>query len=836
MRPAMLNSTYISPALEGKLSHIEDFPVTTLVAPIGYGKSRAAAWWAERCRKRDGEALILRQVIVTDALGDFWRGFCQNLREWPELEREMRALGFPADRQGRQLLLELLTDALAGTEREVFYLIDDLHFLPNPALPALLGFLAERLGERVHLVLLSRNRIFDRAEEMKLGPRLYALGAENLRLSAQGVRRYAQQAGQVLTEREAEDLAGSTEGWFSMVYLKLRSYAQTGRWPDGIQSIYPLIDEVLFRPLGDRERNFLTRLGVPDEFTAEEARFLWPEEDAEDILAKLTEQNAFITRDGEVYRYHNMLRSCARERFSRMEEGERRDYLRRLGSWYQRTEDYYAAALCYESAGDWEALPRAFFLDQARSITGETLGKMLSWYENCPEEVWKQNPGAMLVMLRKLFSFGRIPEMYRVRDWILAAMKERRDLPEEERNNILGEVELNMSFLAFNDISAMSAYHRRACALMTRPVMGMRGGNWTFGAPSVLMTYHRTAGGLDRENEEMRECMPYFYQVTDGHGNGAEHVMRGETELLRGNWEDAELCWKLAVSAARRKGQYSLWLAADFLKARLLFLQGELGEAEALLAQQDALLRRERRYDLLNTAELCRAWLAAILGREAEDAPRWLRDETEPSPLPRPAAAMVELCRSQILLARRDWGAAAAREEAVLSACRGYRGMLLGEIWGRLQLCAAYEGLGRTETAREHLRGAWEAAEPDGLLLPFAVMEADCPQSLDALRESLSGEVRETLEAFCRQVRHARAAMLGAPVPELLAYGLTEREMEIARMTAQRRTRLEIGEAMGISEKTVSNRLTTVYEKLGLDKVSGKRRALTELLRELGVE
>ena len=60
--------------------------------------------------------------------------------------------------------------------------------------------------------------------------------------------------------------------------------------------------------------------------------------------------------------------------------------------------------------------------------------------------------------------------------------------------------------------------------------------------------------------------------------------------------------------------------------------------------------------------------------------------------------------------------------------------------------------------------------------------------------------------------------------------------MEIARMTAQRRTRLEIGEAMGISEKTVSNRLTTVYEKLGLDKVSGKRRALTELLRELGVE
>ena len=834
--PVLRNSTYISPALAGKLAHIEDFPVTALTAPIGYGKSRAAAWWAERCRKRDGEALILRQVIVTDALGDFWRGFCRNLRDWPELEREMGALGFPSDPQGRQLLLELLTDALAGTEREVFYLIDDLHFLPNPALPTLLAFLGERLGERVHLVLLSRNRIFDRAEEMKLGPRLYALGAEDLRLRAEGILAYAGQSGQTLTAQEAEDLAESTEGWFSMVYLKLRAYAQTGRWPDGIQSIYPLIDEVLFRPLGDRERDFLTRLGVPDEFTAEEAAFLWPGDDAEDILARLTEQNAFLTQDNGVYRYHNMLRSCARERFARMEEGAQRAHLARLGAWYERTGDCYSAALCYERLGAWRELLRAFFRDQARSITGENQGKLLSWYENCPEEVWKQDPGAMLVMLRKLFSFGRIPEMHRMRDLILAAMEERQDLPREERDNILGEVELNMSFLAFNDISAMSAYHRRACALMTRPVMGMQGGNWTFGAPSVLLCYHRTAGGLDRENGEMRECMPYFYQVTDGHGSGAEHVMQGETDLLRGNLPDAELQWKLAVSAARRKGQYSLWLAADFLKARLLFLQGDLAGAEALLARQDALLRRERRYDLLNTVELCRTWLLALLGRETADIPLWLRDETEPSPMMRPAAAMVELCRSQVLLARRDWTSAAAREETVLSACRSYRGMLLGEIWGRLQLCTAYEALGREKTALGHLRAAWKAAEPDGLLLPFAVMEEGIAQSLRELPEDIrTGESWGKLTALCRDFRNARAAILGSPAPALAARGLTEREIEIARMTAQRRTRQEIGRAFGISEKTVSNRLTAIYEKLGLDKVSGKRRALTALLEELGL-
>ena len=144
---------------------------------------------------------------------------------------------------------------------------------------------------------------------------------------------------------------------------------------------------------------------------------------------------------------------------------------------------------------------------------------MLSWYAGCPEEVWKQNPGAMLVMLRKLFSFGRVPEMHRMRSLLLAALEEHPALEPAERDNYLGEAELYMSFLAFNDISAMSAYHRRACALMTRSAAGVSGGNWTFGAPSVLAIYHRTPGGLDWENAEMRECMPYFYEVTEGHGS-----------------------------------------------------------------------------------------------------------------------------------------------------------------------------------------------------------------------------------------------------------------------------------------------------------------------------
>ena len=37
--PVKLNTTYISSALANKLSYISEYPVTSIVAPIGYGKT-----------------------------------------------------------------------------------------------------------------------------------------------------------------------------------------------------------------------------------------------------------------------------------------------------------------------------------------------------------------------------------------------------------------------------------------------------------------------------------------------------------------------------------------------------------------------------------------------------------------------------------------------------------------------------------------------------------------------------------------------------------------------------------------------------------------------------
>ncbi len=94
-----------------------------------------------------------------------------------------------------------------------------------------------------------------------------------------------------------------------------------------------------------------------------------------------------------------------------------------------------------------------------------------------------------------------------------------------------------MSFLMYNDITGMSVLHRQASSKMTRPAISIRKtGSWTFGSPSVLMMFHRRSGTLDAELTAMNDCMPHYYRITQGHGQGAELLMNAEAAFMQGNF------------------------------------------------------------------------------------------------------------------------------------------------------------------------------------------------------------------------------------------------------------------------------------------------------------
>jgi DNA-binding CsgD family transcriptional regulator len=89
---------------------------------------------------------------------------------------------------------------------------------------------------------------------------------------------------------------------------------------------------------------------------------------------------------------------------------------------------------------------------------------------------------------------------------------------------------------------------------------------------------------------------------------------------------------------------------------------------------------------------------------------------------------------------------------------------------------------------------------------------------------------RSELEAVREQLR-ALGARPPAKVVTPGAAGLTGRELEIARMVAERKSNKEIGAELDISARTVSTHLSNIFLKLGVD----SRGALADFVREKGL-
>ena len=831
-----LNDIYITDRLAARLAEIDGHAVATVVAPMGYGKTTATRWWQDRMARAHPDAMFLRQSVFSDSVGDLWRGFCRLLaRHDAPLAERMRKAGFPHDLQGCGLMADLWEEARPSGSAPIWWIVDDVHLLAQEALAPLATFLPEG-PEGLRMVLLSRNRILTWPEQMRLGRHLCAIRMGDLALTEAETRQWAELCGLALDDEDAARMMRASEGWISLIYLFFRSRTQgwgpTGGpqrdWGFDAPNVFALIDQVMLEPLDERARDLLLCCSVAEEFSREQAAFLWGgarEEETGALLASLSENDAFITVSEEgLYRCHNMLLQSLQMRLSKRPEEERRALHGRLGDWHSRQGSWIEAMRAYRRAEAWEGLLKAIVADMGNSLDGEQGDAMLDWCRHCPKELLLARPEAILVLALGCFAVGAIPEMLRMNELLLEATQNDPALSKEERDDYLGESQVLLSFLQFNSITGMSAHQRRAGELMSRPTRCLDlKGPWTFGAPSILSLYHRDSGALDEENEAMQDCMPWYGRISQGHGSGAEHVFDAEARFLRGDQDGARIAWHRAVEEAEEREQHSILASAAFLGARMDLMDGDLARlrdrAEALRTD----LRRAGQLLLLKVADLCEAWAYALLGRPGH-APEWVAWSPAAS-MRGPAWPSFLTVRDQVRLAHGEHArliASGERRAALFEEAHA----LLPSIYLHIQLAGADLGMDRQEDARRELETALALAAPDQLWLPFAENE---PWIGGLLREMrLPKGTRAPLFAMIDRFAVAREAILRQHFPSRWDAELTDRERDVAELAARRQTIKEIAEALHLSENTVKTHMKRVYDKLGISGTDRNKRAALE--------
>ena len=801
-----LNTIYISERLQESLRPISRCALTTVVAPMGYGKTTAVNWYLEQRAK--AEAInVIRISVYSDNLEIFWKSV-QNafVRAGFDFLRDYTC---PTDAAGGGLLADDLCHELAG-ETACYIFLDDFHLLTDSRVSDFLCTLANRLPGNVHLIVASRDRFLPAAETVRLGGKVYQIGTEHLRLNYTELAIYAHRCGTELSDAQIEALLYSSEGWFSAVYLNLRTLSECGALPDRNSDIYSTFTAAMIDPLPEKQQEFLAVMGLADEFTVEMARFVTGDSHAEKLLSVLTEQNAFVKclPDGVTFRFHHMMKECAESRFRMLEEEKQSFYLERFGLWYENHSQYLHAIASYRRSGNYDALLRVIQKDAGILLSSLDPQVVLSDMEACPAAVLKAHPLSILVLMRSMFNWRLIPKMLEMKALLMAAIEEHPEMSAQERGNLLGESDLIMSFLCYNDISAMSRLHRSASAQMSRPAISIRkSGGWTFNSPSVLMMYYRAPGELQSELAEMDECMPHYYKITDSHGQGAEKIMRAEAAFMQGRFTDAHIELESTYAQIEGNGQENMALCCDFLAWRLS-LHVDMEQRYSFEERHTALLGRHNA-TWLNIWSATSAYYHALLG-ETDKIPSVFADhQLSTIHFLAPGKPMMELIENQVYLAQGAYTKVIGRSAGQLAVCEAMHYALVA-LHIRIQTAAAYEMLGKSEEANEWLSRALSDAAPDGFVMPFV-------ENYDRLQPILAREIRSDLIMRIIELGEAAKARKAVNTRPGSFDALTQREFEIVKLMAQRLSNREIAERLFLSEGSVKQYVNQIYAKLHIE-------------------
>ena len=784
-----LNTIYISERLKACLRPVTCCALTTAVAPMGYGKTTAINWFLDEQGKIDALCLI-RISVYSDNLAIFWKSV--------QVAFKRAGFGFledyacPEDVAGAGLLIEDMCHELSKTG-SCYIFIDDFHLLTDSRASAFLCMLARRLSGNVHLIVAGRNQFLSSADILCLGGKVYQIGVEQLRLNRKELAVYVKRCGIKLSEKQTETLFYSSEGWFSAVYLNLQIFLERGVLPDGASDIYAAFTRAMIEPLSAKQREFLAVMGIADEFSAEMAVFVTEDEKVRAMLNILTEQNAFVKclADGVTFRFHHMMKECANRVFAALDEEKQAFYLNRVVK------------------NDAGILLASLNAQEVMNVLAE-----------CPVSILKAHPLAILVLMRSMFNWRLIPKMMELKVLLMEVVEENAALSDAERGNLLGECDLIMSFLCYNDIGAMSQLHRRASSQMSRPaIIIQNNGGWTFGSPSVLMMFYRGPGQLESELAQMDECMPHYYKITCGHGQGAEKIMRAEAAFVQGRFADAQIELERAYAQIEGNGQENMALCCDFLAWRLA------------LAKRRTELLRHHNAAWLNIWSGISAYYYALLGESEKIPPIFGEHRLSDINMLAPGRPMMLLIENQVYLAQENYAKVIGRSDGQLSFCEGMHYRLVA-LHIRIQTAAAYEAMGKWQEAEQMLTQAILEAETDYLMLPFVenyrylkklLLRCQKQESLFVRYLIQMGEMYEMRRECLRKEAHR---------PEVLAV-LTDKEYEMVLLINQHQTNREIAEKMFLSEGSVKQYVKQIYSKLQIEgDTRTKRKQLLQLLEE----
>ena len=357
-RPVVRPGSVRRLALLDRLSKSGSFPVISVVAPAGYGKTTLLSQWAESngqaftwvsLDERDNDPKVLLTYIAEalDAVE-------------PIGERVFDALASPGSSVPGSVVPRL-GSALASMTLPVALVLDDVHVLHNPECRAAMPVLAGHVPDGSQLVLAGRDAPPLPIARLRAEGRVMEIGPGGLALTLAEASSLLREAGITLGQDDVAELHRRTEGWPAGLYLAALSLREGGSVRNSVASftgehrlVSRYMQSELLARLSSRQRVFLTRSAVLERLCGPLCKAVLDAPGAAATLADLARSNLLLVPldpHGEWYRYHQLFRDMLLAELRRREPELIPVLRRRAAGWCLRN-DLPEEALEYSIAAD----------------------------------------------------------------------------------------------------------------------------------------------------------------------------------------------------------------------------------------------------------------------------------------------------------------------------------------------------------------------------------------------------------------------------------------------------------------------------------------------------
>ncbi len=798
-----LEVKYFPPALMKKLAFICNYPLTLLEASSGFGKTTASIYFFDEIVPKTAE--VYRHIFIENDIREGWEQFCGLLGHFDKAASYKLLEVGPPEEDTMPYIKRILTSL--SCKKETYLFLDDMHEWKIPQLGEFIAALCNHGAENLHIIVVTHPYSGADHENIIRSCRLLHLQEDDFAFSREDTRAYFITAGLPLLEEQLDKVMELTNGWIIALYLQLDSLIRRGSFEEG--GLEKLIKKSFWSKLPVQEKKLLLNLSVFDSFTFFDAAEI-SGDSSKDMEIQLHEKHFFIRYDKEkeCYYMHTQLRKFLKKIFGLLTAEEQKEMYIRCGDLFCRKKDHMNAIRFYYYAEAWEkilCLPLTSY-KIAEVLNETTIPMILSVLKQTPYEMKAKYPRTLIPFILLLFFMEFTDELLKYKEELRNIISQS-TLSERERNDLMGELELSLSFMEYNRIADMSKRHRKAYALLQGPtdLINIRSA-WTFGAPSVLYLFWRERGALDEAIKEMDESLPIYNRLTKGHGTGGELVMRAEAHLNRGELEEAERLCYCAMIAAEEKKQISIVQCGAFALARIALIRGDWEMFEGSHMMLKNMMCYNTEDFSRNTFALAEGFLALLSGR-AEQVEPWLAAGKIKNRFLMTVKPLAYVVYGKVLILQKEYQRLIGISTYIMELSSVFPN-LLPQVYLKIYRAQAFYEIGNREEAIVQLNEAFEIALPDRIILPFS-------ENYHGIKNILGDTIcdQETKRKIVKLVYTPEAQKKEADCSNNT---LTKREKEVFDLLVKGMTNQQIADELFMSFSAAKKHVSSILKKFAV--------------------